>query len=310
MQFRRDIQGLRAIAVLLVMLFHFNPAWLPGGFVGVDVFLVISGYLIVSILLEKKSKPAYRLSNTLRYFYLSRVKRIAPAYFAMLIVVSLLAAVLFLPSDLAIYKQGLKQAALFNSNNYFSGFGDYFAPHNHEQPLLHTWSLAVEIQFYLLAPLLVLLLPSKLLKWLFAALLICLTAVAEYRLRILGIEQATYYSLYARLPEFLAGGLLAMYLHRNRGGSNLVRQFGCSLDNGFGHYTTPVRTLSWGASAATGRRGVAGFVATSTRTCRSASGQQTHDLAGRVILLALPVALASSGFATLLHRFAGTGHVV
>lgn len=57
MQFRRDIQGLRAIAVLLVMLFHFNPAWLPGGFVGVDVFLVISGYLIVSILLEKNPNP-------------------------------------------------------------------------------------------------------------------------------------------------------------------------------------------------------------------------------------------------------------
>lgn len=215
MGFRRDIQGLRAIAVLLVMLFHFNPAWLPGGFVGVDVFLVISGYLIVSILLDKKNEPEYRLLNTLRYFYLSRIKRIAPAYFAMLIVVSLLAAVLFLPSDLAVYKQGLKQAALFNSNHYFSNFGDYFAPANHEQPLLHTWSLAVEIQFYLLAPFFVLLLPLRFLKWLFAALLICLTAVAEYRLRILGIEQATYYSLYARLPEFLAGGLLAMYIHRN-----------------------------------------------------------------------------------------------
>ncbi len=229
MQFRRDIQGLRAIAVLLVMLFHFNPVWLPGGFVGVDVFLVISGYLIVSILLDKKSQPEYRLFNTLRYFYLSRFKRIAPAYFAMLIVVSLLAAVLFLPSDLAIYKQGMKQAIWFNSNHYFADFGDYFAPANHEQPLLHTWSLAVEIQFYLLAPLLVLLLPSKLLKWLFASLLICLTAVAEYRLRVLGIEQATYYSLYARLPEFLAGGLLAVYLHRSRGGASWFGSLGVAL---------------------------------------------------------------------------------
>lgn len=212
MNYRPDIQGLRAIAVLAVILFHFNPAWLPGGFVGVDVFLVISGYLIASILLGKKAQVDYNLASALRYFYASRLKRIAPAYFVMLIVVSLLAAVLFLPPDLAIYKKGLKQAAWFNSNHYFAGFGDYFAPANHEQPLLHTWSLAVEIQFYLLAPFLVLLLPSKALKWLLVALLIGLTALAEYRLRVLGIQQETYYSLYARLPAFFAGTLAALFM--------------------------------------------------------------------------------------------------
>ena len=217
MSYRPDIQGLRAIAVLLVMLFHFNPAWLPGGFVGVDVFLVISGYLIVCILLNKKAQPHYRLASTLGYFYTSRLKRIAPAYFAMLSLVSLLAAVLFLPHDLAIYKEGLKQAAWFKSNVYFASFGDYFAPANHEQPLLHTWSLAVEIQFYLLAPMLVLSLPVKALKWFCAALLIILTALAEYRLRMLGLHQATYYSLYARLPEFLAGGLLALGIYAGAG---------------------------------------------------------------------------------------------
>jgi peptidoglycan/LPS O-acetylase OafA/YrhL len=145
--YRPDIQGLCAVAVLAVMLFHFNPTWLPGGFVGVDVFLVISGYLIARILLARKAQPDYYLGGTLRYFYASRLKRIAPAYFAMLVLVSLLAAVLFLPQDLTIYKKGLNQAVWFNSNHYF-------APANHEQPLLHTWSLAVEIQFYLLAPLL------------------------------------------------------------------------------------------------------------------------------------------------------------
>ncbi len=208
--YRPDIQGLRAIAVLAVMLFHFNPVLLPGGFVGVDVFLVISGYLITSILLVKKEQPDYRLSSTLRYFYISRIKRIAPAYFTMLVLVSLLAAVLFLPQDLATYKKGLNQAAWFNSNNYFAGFGDYFAPANHEQPLLHTWSLAVEIQFYLLAPVLVLLLPVRALKWLLAILLVGTTAVAEYRMRVLGIQQATYYGLFARLPEFFAGALVAL----------------------------------------------------------------------------------------------------
>lgn len=210
--YRSDIQGLRAIAVLAVMLFHFNPALLPGGFVGVDVFLVISGYLITSILLDKKAKSDYQLGSTLRYFYVSRIKRIAPAYFAMLVLVSLLVAVLFLPQDLAIYKKGLNQAAWFNSNHYFAGFGDYFAPANHEQPLLHTWSLAVEIQFYLLAPFLILCMPARALKWLLAIFLVGLTAVAEYRLRVLGIQQATYYSLYARLPQFFAGVLVVLVI--------------------------------------------------------------------------------------------------
>lgn len=215
--YRVDIQGLRAIAVLAVMVFHLNPAWLPGGFVGVDVFLVISGFLITSILLDRKASAGYSLSATLKYFYASRFKRIAPAYFVMLVVVALIAAVFFLPQDFNTFKKGLENASWFNSNNYFAGFGDYFALANHEQPLLHTWSLAVEIQFYLLAPFMVLLLPISLLKWVFTGLLIGLTAIAEYRLRFLGIEQATYYSLYARLPEFFAGGLVALYV-TNRSG--------------------------------------------------------------------------------------------
>ncbi|MFC4621863.1 acyltransferase family protein [Comamonas nitrativorans] len=227
--YRPDIQGLRAIAVLVVMLFHFNPAWLPGGFVGVDVFLVISGFLIVSILLHKKKQPDYQIINVLKYFYISRLKRITPAYFSMLVLVSLLAAIFFIPQDLAVYKNGLKQAIWFSSNHYFSGFGDYFAPANHEQPLLHTWSLAVEIQFYLLAPLLVLLLPIKALKWVFAVLLLGLTAVAEYRLRILGIQQATYYSLYARLPEFFVGGLVALYINTGKGWHSWYSKLGIVL---------------------------------------------------------------------------------
>lgn len=209
---RKDIQGLRAIAVLAVMVFHLNPTWLPGGFVGVDVFLVISGFLITSILLHKKSSAGYSLTETLKYFYVSRFKRIVPAYFLMLIIVALVAAVLFLPSDFNTFRKGLEKATWFSSNRYFADFGDYFAPASYEQPLLHTWSLAVEIQFYLLAPFIVLLLPIRLLKWFFVVLLIGLTALAEYRLRFLGMEQATYYSLYARLPEFFVGGLAALYV--------------------------------------------------------------------------------------------------
>ncbi|MFM5287229.1 acyltransferase family protein [Aeromonas veronii] len=209
--YRPDIQGVRAIAVFSVMAFHLNPTLLPGGFIGVDVFLVISGFLITNILMHKKVNVDYRLTETLKYFYTSRFKRIAPAYFVMLVVVALVAAVLFLPQDFSTFKNSLESAAWFSSNRYFSGFGDYFAPANFEQPLLHTWSLAVEIQFYLLAPFMVLLLPVRWLKWIFSGLFIGFTILAEYRLRFMGIEQATYYSLYARLPEFFVGGLVALY---------------------------------------------------------------------------------------------------
>jgi peptidoglycan/LPS O-acetylase OafA/YrhL len=213
--YRSDIQGLRAIAVLAVMTFHFNPALLPGGFVGVDVFLVISGFLIANILLNKKEQANYQPIATLKYFYVSRFKRLVPVYFATLVVVSLLAAVLFLPADFVIYKDGLKKAAYFNSNNYFANFGDYFAPANYEQPLLHTWSLAVEVQFYLIAPFIFLFLPKRLLSWLLPLSIIALTAYTEYQLRIVGQEQATYYSLSARLPAFFIGTWIALVIKEN-----------------------------------------------------------------------------------------------
>ena len=227
MQFRPDIQGLRAIAVLAVIVFHLNPAWLPGGFVGVDIFLVISGFLISSILLHKKSKPGYSLTSTLGYFYTSRLKRIAPAYYATLVMVSLLAAVLFLPADFATYRDGLKKAAWFNSNSYFASFGDYFAPANHEQPLLHTWSLAIEIQFYLIAPFIFLLLPKRLLSWILPLSIISLTAYAEFQLRIAGNQQATYYSLVARLPAFFLGAWVALLIGKsNQVAGGVVKSYG------------------------------------------------------------------------------------
>ncbi|MDO6564000.1 acyltransferase family protein [Amphritea sp. 1_MG-2023] len=148
--FRPEIQSLRAVAVIAVMVFHLNPTWLPGGFVGVDVFLVISGFLITSILLDRKSCPEYNILVTLKYFYLSRIKRIAPAYFTMLLIVALISAVFLLPQDFKVFKKGLEKTVWFASNNYF-------APASYEKPLLQTLSLAVEIQFYLISPFLILL---------------------------------------------------------------------------------------------------------------------------------------------------------
>lgn len=222
--FRSDIQGLRAIAVLAVVVFHFNPNWLPGGFVGVDIFLVISGFLIGSILLSEKLKSEYKLIDTLNHFYTTRFKRIVPAYLVMLALVSVAAAVLFLPSDFSIYKDGFKKAIYFNSNNYFSVFGDYFAPATHEQPLLHTWSLAVEIQFYLLAPIVFLFVSRERLYWVLPLAVLLITVYAEHRLQ-LGIHQATYYSLVARLPAFLMGGLVALILIDKQNAKNSSKNY-------------------------------------------------------------------------------------
>jgi peptidoglycan/LPS O-acetylase OafA/YrhL len=210
--FPQDIQGLRAIAVLAVIVFYVNAAWLSGGFVGVDILLVISVFLICSILLHKEEKFEYKLLSTLNYFYTNRIKRIAPVYYSTLIIVTLMAVVLFLSADFSTYSDGLKKAAWFNINNYYANFGDYFAPANYEQPLLYTWSLAIEIQFYLIAPFIFLLLPKRLLNWFLPIAIIGLTAYAEYQIRISGNEQATYYSLLARLLAFLLVVWVALFI--------------------------------------------------------------------------------------------------
>ena len=143
---RNDIQALRAFAVLAVVICHMNPAWLPGGFLGVDIFFVISGFVITKLLLGKDKKIS--ITN----FWLQRLFRILPAYFVMLIVVVTLAAIIFLPENFSQFVKSWQKSLLFISNKYFAGYGDYFSPALAEQPLLHTWSLAVEMQFYLLYP--------------------------------------------------------------------------------------------------------------------------------------------------------------
>lgn len=142
---RLDVQGLRAVAVLAVLAYHMNSTWLPAGFVGVDVFFVISGFIITPLLTE----PGQKIH--LAAFYLNRIKRIVPAYAVMLALVSVVSSMLFLTADFEFFHQSLKSAAIFASNLYFADFGSYFAPRAEELPLLHTWSLAIEMQFYLSA---------------------------------------------------------------------------------------------------------------------------------------------------------------
>lgn len=210
LSFRTDIQGLRAIAVLSVMLFHYDRQLLPGGFIGVDVFFVISGFLITSILLKAKESKDFSLFKSLKRFYIGRAKRIAPAYYVFLAVVAVISAVLFTAKDFSFFKNSLVASLPFASNIYFSGFGDYFAPKSDELPLLHTWSLAIEMQFYFFYPFLILLLKERTVKKIILILILGLLIFSSYQIN-LGQAQNVYYGLYARIPEFLIGGCVVLF---------------------------------------------------------------------------------------------------
>lgn len=219
---RNDIQALRAVAVLGVILFHFNKNWLPGGFIGVDVFFVISGFLITHIVVQKKEVAAFSFFG----FYVGRVCRIFPAYFALLIVVSLCMALLLIPRDFELFKDSAISALYFNGNAFFASQNDYFAPAGYELPLLHTWSLAVEMQFYLLLPLGLVFVPSRFLMPTMLAVIVLFFAFSEYRLRQ-GHQQEMYFSLLARVPEFLIGGVAAAWSIRRSTSQVLSTVFAC-----------------------------------------------------------------------------------
>lgn len=146
--FRTDIEGLRAWAIVPVVLFHAFPRLLPGGFLGVDVFFVISGFLITKLLAQRMDAGTYSLAG----FYAARVKRIFPALFVALLTSSLLAWLLLPAPDLKAFGRSLVAAVAFLSNHEFLRTSDYFGGDADLKPLLHTWSLAVEEQFYLLFP--------------------------------------------------------------------------------------------------------------------------------------------------------------
>lgn len=205
MQFRNDIQGLRALAVLFVFIFHLSSSYLPGGFVGVDMFFVISGYLISKIIMDRIAKDKFNLKD----FYISRIKRIIPAYYFLLIVVWLLFILIFANSEVGIFKMAHFWTFLFNSNNHFAGVDNYFGASSNETPLLHTWTLSVEMQFYFILPLLLLIIRNKkVLVILLSILTTILICYSTYEI-LHGGRGQMYFSLLARSPEFFIGVLLA-----------------------------------------------------------------------------------------------------
>lgn len=150
MQYRPEIDGLRAFAIIPVVLYHAGLLGLRGGFVGVDVFFVISGYLITSIILSERQAGTF----TLWRFYKRRIRRILPAMFLVLVVAMGLAWLLLLPKAMEAFGRSLLGVLTFSSNHYFFKESGYFDVSSDIKPLLHTWSLAVEEQFYIVFPLL------------------------------------------------------------------------------------------------------------------------------------------------------------
>ena len=148
MKYRPEIDGLRALAVIPVILFHAGFELFSGGFVGVDVFFVISGYLITTILIDDIENKRFSIVN----FYEKRARRILPAMFFVMLVCIPFAWMLMMPSQMTDFSQSLVAVSLFSSNILFWLESDYFAAATEQKPLLHTWSLAVEEQYYVLFP--------------------------------------------------------------------------------------------------------------------------------------------------------------
>lgn len=154
LKYRPEIDGLRAIAVSSVIVFHAWPSLLPGGFLGVDIFFVISGYLITSIVLRQVDQDSFRFLD----FYERRARRLFPALFLVCLACLPFAWLWMMPAQLKDFGQSLVAVSLYASNFLFWKESDYFALAAEEKPLLHTWSLGVEEQFYLLFPVVLVLL--------------------------------------------------------------------------------------------------------------------------------------------------------
>ncbi len=207
MKHRPDIDGLRAIAVVPVVLFHAGVRHVAGGYIGVDVFFVISGFLITGILMEDIRQDRFSIAN----FYERRARRILPALFTVLLFSSLAAYKLLLPNDAYDYGRSLIATLFFVSNIAFARQMGYFDGPSEMKPLLHTWSLAVEEQFYILYPLFLFLVTRFFRKRYTLAISLMLILSLGYSIWRVDTQPTTsFYLATTRAWELLIGGILAV----------------------------------------------------------------------------------------------------
>lgn len=219
--YRRDIDGLRAVAVGAIVVHHAFPTLLPGGFVGVDVFFVISGYLITRLIAQAREDGSFSWGG----FYLRRARRIVPAYLLAVLVTAALAAWIEMPRLLAMTGAATAASGLFAANILFTQTAGYFAPGAQQNPLLHLWSLGVEEQFYLLWPALIALLSLRPLRGMRATLALVLLLGSLVLAQAMVASNWAFFGLPMRAWEFLAGGLLALGLVKppqDRASANLA----------------------------------------------------------------------------------------
>ena len=211
MKYRAEIDGLRAIAVIPVILFHGGFELFSGGFIGVDVFFVISGYLITAILIKDLENNSFSLIN----FYERRARRILPALYFMIIVSVIIGWFILTPYFYRDLFQTITATSLFLSNYLLYLKSGYFASIAELKPLLHTWSLAVEEQYYVLFPILLFFFwrfGRNTTLWLFSILfflsfLFCLWALNHH-------PNANFLLLPSRAWELLAGCLVAFFIQK------------------------------------------------------------------------------------------------
>jgi peptidoglycan/LPS O-acetylase OafA/YrhL len=213
LQHRTEIDGLRALAVLPVLLFHAGFPGFAGGFIGVDVFFVISGFLITAILLKENESKRYSVVK----FYERRARRLLPALFAVLTVTSIAAYILLPPPELTLYGKSLFASIGMVSNVYFYLTLDYFSVSAERLPLLHMWSLSVEEQFYVIYPIILsvcFFLAAK--RFSFYVTLTLLVSSFIAMLLVMANNQGTlgFYFVGTRAWQLLAGSVLAYCIHR------------------------------------------------------------------------------------------------
>lgn len=209
MKYRPEVDGLRALAVLPVMFFHAGFEMFSGGFIGVDVFFVISGYLITTIIMSEMTKDKFSLLN----FYVRRIRRIFPALIFVMLAVIPVSWALLLPRDMKDFSQSLVSTTFFLSNVLFWLEADYFDTASELKPLLHTWSLAVEEQYYIFFPGFMILVWKYYKKYLITLLLlIALLSLAASHWYALTDPTYAFYMIHTRLWELLIGAIVAVIL--------------------------------------------------------------------------------------------------